>query len=181
MTISLNQLFSGLIAVPSWNVKKGHGSFVTFEFGSPSIEISPVRPIKATPEFPASQERTVAVHGEWHLWIYCCAWEVSQEGTSVSHDGSSDKAIDTACRVLDGQAIKEIQINHRTKETIFTFDLGGRLVTRPYGDEVLEQWHLYCPDGKVFTFRSDGKYSFETGECPSEEEQWAEFEDPTAA
>ncbi len=45
----------------------------------------------------------------------------------------------------------------------FLFDLGGTLETWPYDSEVNEQWMLYCPDGNVFTYRSDGHVNFKPG------------------
>ena len=45
----------------------------------------------------------------------------------------------------------------------FGFDLGSALETWPYDDRVLEQWMLYCPGSKVFTYRSDGRANFKPG------------------
>ena len=51
------------------NVKLGHGSFITIDFGeNRAIEISTKKGI---------------IHrfrGEWHLWTYMCAWRLDKEG-----------------------------------------------------------------------------------------------------
>ncbi len=40
------------------------------------------------------------------------------------------------------------------------FDLGAKISTGSYDDELLEQWMLFCPDGCVLTYRSDGAFSY---------------------
>jgi hypothetical protein len=35
----LQKIFKKLYGKPSWNVHRGYGSFVTFEFGKPKLEV----------------------------------------------------------------------------------------------------------------------------------------------
>ncbi len=66
-------VFGRLYGEPCWNVKRGHGSFLTLEFGEPYLTVK--EPGEVTPEMSPVQKwyqctRHVFVHGEWHLWIY---------------------------------------------------------------------------------------------------------------
>jgi hypothetical protein len=89
-----------------------------------------------------------------------------------SHHESEKEQIEIACRALDGQAIESIDVDLNTVNTKFCFDLGGCLETGPYDDKLNTQWYLYCPNGNVFTFRSDGHYSFQSGDTTENNEKW---------
>lgn len=171
MTRSLSNFFDKLIGVPCWHVKQGYGSFLTFEFGSPHQEISRVRETKSS-VIPTSRHRTVSIHGDWHLWIYCCGWRITQEKKLLAQNESEKGKIAIACQTLDGQAIEGIDLDLNTMHTKFYFDLGGYLETGPYDEELNTQWYLYCPNGNVFTLRSDGHYSYQSGDTPENKEKW---------
>ncbi|MBX3416288.1 MAG: hypothetical protein KF851_01695 [Pirellulaceae bacterium] len=162
---SIDELFQPLKGVPSWHVKKGYGSFLTFEFGTPSQEIREPRTVSNSS--PLVREllarRCVTIHGQWHLWVYCCGWRIRMADSELAHNESSDDEIAAACLELDGQAIQNVKCEPKFGRTRFHFDLGGVLETAPYNDELLEQWMLYLPDGNVYTYRSDGAASFGPG------------------
>ena len=120
MTRSLTNYFDKLIGTPCWHVKQGYGSFLTFEFGLPNQEISRVRETKSSVD-PTSHHRTVSIHGDWHLWIYCCGWRIFQEKRFLAHHESEKKQIEIACRALDGQAIESIDVDLNTVNTKFCF------------------------------------------------------------
>ena len=162
---TIDELFQPLIGVPSWNVKKGYGSFLTFEFGNPNLEIREPRDVPdATPQVrQLFAQRRVTLRGQWHLWVYCCGWRICLGGNEIAHDESTDEEISVACLKLDGQAIQQVTCEPEVGRTLFHFDLGGVLETQPYDDELLKQWMLYLPDGNVYTFRSDGAVSFGAG------------------
>jgi len=69
------RMFRGIYGKPCGNVKPGHSSFLTLEFGLPHLEVrEPIVARKgASPRVQkVLARRNVFVHGEWHLWIYCC-------------------------------------------------------------------------------------------------------------
>ncbi|MCP3928008.1 MAG: hypothetical protein GY705_02770 [Bacteroidetes bacterium] len=171
MIRSLTKYFDELIGTPCWHVKQGFGSFLTFEFGSPKQEISKVFNTKSS-IIPATHQRTVSIHGDWYLWVYCCGWRIVQENHFVADHESENDKIQIACSSLDGQIIEEIEVDLDTSHTKFFFDLGGYLETGPYDKELNDQWYIYCPDGNVFTLRSDGKFSFQSGATSENIAKW---------
>jgi hypothetical protein len=158
--------FAPVLGSPSWQVEKGHGSFVTLEFGEPQLTVrEPCEQlvfIDGAP--PRALLRTTWVRGPWHLWIYCCEWSLALGAALLAHNESSDAAIGRALRVLNGQALTAVAVSAVDGSTTFTFDLGCLLSTRPapdgaYGHEPVQQWMFYQPNGDVLTVRGDGHYS----------------------
>lgn len=172
----LHQIFKKVYGKPAWQVHKGYGSFITFEFGKPQLRVSKevLRP-RAGRKWPKYPKRMVRVHGEWHLWIYCCDWEIRQNDRKIGHSESNDKKIDRACAVLNGQILTKVVVTPHTLQTDFFFDLGGHLRTTPYQGKPYEMWNIRCPNGRYFCIRSDGKYTYRPGNTRRNEKHWLPF------
>ncbi len=168
----INQSFKQLYGQPCWNVRNGHGSFLTLEFGEPRLVIR--EPHVSESESHRVREwasrRSVYPVGKWHLWIYCCNWKVLVKEKVVS-DSSSVRKMAHAPKILDGQILQKISTTDRGKSWIFSFDLGAILETAPY-DRKAEQWTLYEPGNKVLTARADRKYSYGSGTRQPDQERW---------
>ena len=168
----INHLFHPLCDKPCWLVQPGYGSFLTLEFGMPRLTIHEPS-ISVTASKPASRplraRRVVRVHGEWHLWIYCCHWRVTRF-EQVIGDSSTTRGRKRAAQELDGQILTHVTVHPQNGASIFRFDLGAHLETVPY-DQESEQWLLYEPTGEVFTVRADGYYSHMPGDTPQEHER----------
>ena len=158
--------FDNLYGMPSWCVKRGYGSFLTLEFGEPHLETGPILRVRQEPP-----RRVVVPHGEWHLWVYCCAWSIRQDGRTMATWRSSNRKIERATRFLNGQALTRISVQLERTRCTFEFDLGGSLVTWPYDSEG-EQWILYMPGGQVWSLRADSTYSFGSRDARTDEEIW---------
>lgn len=182
MADRVEAVFRPLFGKIAWQVKKGHGSFLTFEFGSPSLIIDePVAPRsnRTDRENRALARRRITPRGEWHLWIYCCDWEIEDHGSPLAHSESPDAAINDAAKFLDGQILIAVSVAPDSSTT-FQFDLGGVLKTSPWPEEeAVEQWMLYEPSGHVFTIDSSARYSHQLGNVhPDDQEHNALFESP---
>lgn len=171
--------FEPFLGKPSWLVTHGHGSFVTFEFGEPAVEIGEPRPRLWFPLDGDSERfmgRSAHVHGEWHLWIHCCLWSLCVDGRELAHCESDDITIARALGVLDGQALVNVEADVDGRST-FSFDLGCALSTEPappgtYSHEPVDQWKLYQPTGQVLTFRGDGCFRSQARDDSSDDVQW---------
>jgi hypothetical protein len=171
--------FAPLIGLPSWNVKQGHGSSLTFEFGDPRLVIREPKQLAATTT-PAVQRifarRRVHLHGAWHLWIYCCNWRLQLPNQDACHSESADWTIKSALTSLDGQQLLSVSIDAAKATSAFRFDLGGLIETWPYVSEAytqgatadpskgVEQWMLYTPHGQVFSYYDDGRRQWQDGD-----------------
>jgi hypothetical protein len=123
---------AGLIGLPVWGAKPGHGSFLTLEFGEPRA---------GDPE-----------QGSYHLWIYQCAWRIEFGAEIGAGSEDPDERIGAAVGRLNGRRLTAITFERPSLSTIFTFE-GARLVTfeiftDPAVDR-MEQWLLFRPDRLV--------------------------------
>lgn len=163
------EAFEPIFGMPCWLTRRGHGSFVTMEFGQPVLDISEPRPmplhIANAPDH--TQKRLAQITGQWHLWIYLCNWSVALDGTQLAHDKSDGVTINRALGILDGQALTGLQIEPRDAKTRFAFDLGCTLSTWPNAvrtnqDEPDTQWSLISvrqPADEILAVRADGRYA----------------------
>jgi hypothetical protein len=168
----VQRIFKRVYGRPSWRVRKGVGSSITFEFGKPSLKVlgKVLQPNKKTGrKYP---RRMAHMRADWHLWIYCCDWEIRQDGRRICHSESADKRIEQACTILDGQILTKVTVTPRTLQTDFHFDLGGHLRTTPYQGKPMEMWNIRCPNGRYFCIRADGKYTYEPGNTPFHSKRW---------
>jgi hypothetical protein len=174
-----HRVFERIYGKPAWRVSPGWGSFLTFEFGDPHLEIR--EPIAARGSASkkvteALARRRVFIHGDWHLWINCCDWKVWSRRKLIGRS-ISKSTIQRAADILDGQKLVQFSIRQRQTRCVFEFDLGGRLETEPY-DHESEQWLLYySPEHKVLTLRADSVYSYGPSNRPVADE-WKPVEVP---
>ena len=167
------KVFSRIYGKPCWQVRPGHGTFLTFEFGRPHLDVR--EPIATTKRAAARvrarlARRSVSVHGDWHLWICCCRWEVLNHGKRVG-DSSRKATVRRAAETLDGQKLTQVSIAPRKMECVFRFDLGGMLRTYP-DDKESEQWLLYEPSHKVLVLRADGRYKRVRSDMRDDSGKW---------
>jgi hypothetical protein len=169
--------FSSLYGQPCWGVRPGYGSFLTLEFGAPHLEVR--EPIMASKTASAKvrislARRNVYPRGEWHLWIYCCDWELLSNGKRIA-DGSTRNKMRRAADVLNGQKLTRFSVSPRKILCTFEFDLGAVLTTRPF-DKKSEQWLLYEPEHRVLVLRADGHYRYERSNAPEDPKKWKPIE-----
>lgn len=163
----VEKFFAPIKGKPCWSVQHGHGSMLTFEFGQPHLRF-----IEPT----LDERKIIIVHGDCHLWIYCCYWTIELNDKTLAHDESSRRKTRKALRQLDGAAILSVSVDpmHGTSE--FEFELGAKLITEPYREldrqgEPYENWLFFDAQGHVLTYRADGSYSYHSSDEASEEWQ----------
>jgi hypothetical protein len=155
-----------MLGLTAWGVKQRYGSFLTFEFGQPKLEIK---------EHPSRSRRLAYVHGEWHLWIYCCHWRIVQGGEQLAWSEDDRETINRAAAALNGQNLTGMNVPFNDGRSSFDFDLGGSLETWPYGDDAAEeQWMIYH-ESKVFSVNATSAYALSKSDAPLGSERWSKL------
>ena len=166
--------FTPLIGLPCWGVERGHGSILSFEFGSPHLIVREPY-VSNSPSAKLQKQslrRRVKPVGEWHLFVFCCHWSVTIASELLADDERTAEEIEAATHVLDGQKLTAVTLDPATRATILLFDLGATLKTWPYEANEDEQWSLYLPSGDVLTYRADGMYSLQPGDQTPDQMAW---------
>jgi len=94
-----------------------------------------------------------------------------------AHSESSDKTIAKSLRQIDGQKLVQVKVQSRRGTSEFHFELGAVLKTLPYEEldsenEPYESWLLFEPNGKVLSYRADGKYSYHSAQARVDQARW---------
>ena len=162
-----HKVFRELYGEPCWNAKPGYGSFFTLEFGKPprhsrSNSGEQRHLSKSAKTFGC---RSVFVHGEWHLRIASCSWEVLRTANMLEM-ASTKHSMRRAADLLDGQKLIRFSFLPEKAWSVFEFDLGAVLRTVPY-DRKGEQWVLHTPKQKALTLRADRCYQYMRADLPA--------------
>ena len=182
-----------LIGLPCWRAKRGYSAFLTFDFGEPKLQIrEPHEASAATSERTRRwlAQRTVSVHGSWHLWIYLAEWLACQDDRPLATSRSPYGRINQTIGELQGQALTDVMVTPNGRRTAFRFDQGGALIARAkdysradaelaadpwwrvWSEEPHNMWLLSNPDGLYATVRDDGRYSIHSGDTAPEQAVW---------
>ncbi|MCY7279428.1 MAG: hypothetical protein LH610_00760 [Sphingomonas bacterium] len=162
----LDGFLEPMIGVPAWGVKRGHGSFLTFEFGEPSLVVEERQSAEK------GLRRSTYVQGQSHLWIYCCHWRAMQDDQQLARSEDTNDLMDRATATLYGQKLMAVSVGAKTGHSRFTFDLGGSLETWPYGDDRTDEQWIVHRGAEAFAYRADGLYSHGPGDKTPELERW---------
>ena len=162
----LDTFVSPILGFAAWGVKQGHGSFLTFEFGEPKLEV-----VERQSD-GKGLSRSAYVYGQWHLWIYCCHWRALQGGTQLASSEDENDLIYRAAAGLNGQKLLSVAVDPTQGRSTFSFDLGGSLETWPYGNEPAEKQWIIQTDTEAFAYRSDGLYSREPSNMTPKQQRW---------
>ena len=122
----------GLLGQQAWWVRRGQGSFLTMEFGRP---------------VPPAKFGEVA-HGEWHLWLYGCAWRLDEP-----------VKIEKVIQRLEGRALQSFDLQPPALDAVITFEEQLLLRLFSVNTEEMESWMLFTPD-KVITVGPAGQWSY---------------------
>jgi hypothetical protein len=175
----VEKLLSCLIGRPCWNVcALTPMSFLSLQFGLPSLDILEPRQSSSTsPRVRALlARRHIRIHGQWRFSTYCCDWSIFDGTRTVGKSSSPTKKREHVADFLDGQKVTSVALIPRGLRTVITFDLGGRLETRPY-DRKLEQWSLRMPGNIWLALRADKQVSLHSGKTKPDEKIWTHLDE----
>ena len=158
-------LIRSVLGKPAWQIRWDHQVGLRLDFGSPWLHIREPRRVR-TKHVRVRElfaRRLVTLRGSHYLWISPEAWRIVAGKNTVVRRASSSKACDRACAQLCGEALIGVSIEPATGNTVFRFDLGGRLeavAPRGWGIDSNddELWSLWGPRER-FTGIYAGGYS----------------------
>lgn len=149
------KLFSELIGIKTTRVKLGHGSFITIDWGKDII---------------THKKTNTKVHtftfGEWHLWVYMCAWRLQQNNKPIIGANDDRELIAEHLSILKGKALVSVTISNESFDTVLQFEDNFQLLLFSFGVKDDEQWMLYTPEKKTFTAGPGTSWEYEDSSKP---------------
>jgi hypothetical protein len=142
---TIRSTIAPLLGQKPWNVSLGVGSFVTLEFGQSIPDPKPGSP----------------AHGEWHFWVYCCAWYLMHNNEMIAGSEDDHEKIGKIVKQLEGHTLTAIDITETSPSTVLRFSEGLDLYLSPVFSAGYEHWLLYMPNGKVLSFGPGTSWAIE--------------------
>ncbi len=144
-----NELLFQFVGEKARNVKLGHGSFVTIDFGRDT-----------TVEVRTRKGVSWSVRGEWHLWVYMCAWRIDQNQKPFVGSNDTQELIREKLREMQGKALISATILNDAFDAKFSFSDGFELHLFSYQVTDHEQWMLFVPERKTFIAGPGTEWSY---------------------
>jgi len=157
-------LFEPLMRRVVWQMRRGHGSFLTMEFGTPHLVVrEPIVPSLDHSDRVTRilRRRRVDVTGDWHFWVEYGDWRISTADGVLTSDDPPGSSSDECLRDLEGQRLVSVVPGSHAQSCGFEFDLGGSLDIWPSNEIPDDQWSLYRWDGDIAAFSNTGALIFE--------------------
>jgi len=142
---SIQGIVAPIFGKVAWNVKLGHGKFITLNFGQ---------------TLPADEEGRV--FGEWYLWVRYCEWRIESETEVIV--ASHDKILDSELKILEALSVERVHIQKPSLETIIVFSGSIRLILFPeYSstENELDHWMLFAPGQKVLIIGPESTWLYD--------------------
>jgi hypothetical protein len=149
-------LFNKIIGTKPTRITLGHGSFLTFDFG---------RDIKEQIKTRAGGLKTICF-GEWHLWVYMCAWRIDKNNKPFIGSNDARDLIKQHLRALEKKELKKVIILNEAFDANLVF--GDEYQLHLFSFQVTddEQWMLFTPEEKVFTAGPGNEWSYHDSDKP---------------
>lgn len=138
-----------LLGQKPWRASLGHGSFITLDFGQ---KLPPIR--KFSPSGKPLSDR-----GEWHLWIYMCAWRLENNGEVLACCEDPRPKMEAAVQFIQGVTLESVELMRPLWDTTFFFARGITLRTFSIYSEECEHWQLFMSNGNVLVIGPGSDWS----------------------
>lgn len=159
--------FLPIVGKFAWGVRRGHGTFLTMEFGAPHLIVR--EPIIASPSTSPRVKRNLAkrrvtIAGHWHFWIQYSCWEIHTANYSVTNKDEDVSLVDEALSELDGQILLSAAPGEAPNSCVLNFDLEGSICMSPSPEIDNDQWSIHEVGCEIISFDNNGKITIEAAD-----------------
>ena len=143
-TEKITALFTQFVGNKAGNIRLGHGSFITMEFGK-TLMIKNEEP-----------------RGEWYFWIQVCAWRLNKNNKPLCASSDSERRfIEETLAKLNNKKLLQVSVLNDNFDLEMLFENNLRLLLFSHTTQEYEHWMLYTPDSHVFIAGPGNKWSYE--------------------
>ena len=159
--LGVASVFAPLIGQVAWQVRADEHGCVMMEFGAPHLEIREPKQARAGSSAKVQRllaRRTVAVLGDWHLWIESGYWTLKTRNGATSSGRRTKDLWQAWMDDVAGQKITHADSDASGALTL-RFDMGAVLEVRPDNAHARGCWSLHPWQGAVVSCDADGHIS----------------------
>lgn len=131
-------------------IKLGHGSMLSIDLGNPVIK-----------EIKTKNGIRSYTHGEWHLWVYMCAWRIDKANKPFIASDDPREQIAKKLQILAGTTITQCEILNASLDTKLYFDNTITLTLFNMNTDDAKQWMLFAPDKNVLVIGPADNWYYE--------------------
>lgn len=142
--VEIKDKLNAMVGLKAWNASLGVGSFITCEFGK---------------ALPPNQEGVI--HGEWHLWVYCCSWRLEQAGSMLVSSEDPPEILKKAVERLNNLKLLLLEITSPTGDAVFNFEQEISLKLFSIYSNEYESWMVFMPNGYILTIGPGNQWMYE--------------------
>lgn len=148
----INSYFKQIYGLKVRNIKQGHGSFLTMEFG---------KDLKYEVKVQGKIEKEK--RGEWYFWIYMSAWRIDDHFKPIAGCEDSRSRIINALKKIETQKLINIEILNPAYDMKIEFENSiiinlFSIYTEDENDS--ENWLLFTPEKKVLSTGPGNKLKY---------------------
>ncbi len=146
------ELFKPIIG-QSPRIKLGYGSFITMNFGKDFPK-----------EIKTRDGLEISYFGEWHLWVYMCAWRLDLLGYPLIGSDDDRNHIETTLSDLKDKKLLEFSVLNSAFDSSIKFESGYELKLFSFNATENKQWIFYTPEEKVFIAGPGKTWSYKSSD-----------------
>ncbi len=131
--VSKSEILNKLIGQRVSAINLGHGSFLTIDLGN---------------LFEKQGKRHTYLVGQYHLWVYMCAWRIDKDNKPLVASSDSRDKIRDAIAIIAGATLTNYVLNS-SLDAQFSFNNNVTLTLFNISTQDEEQWMLYVWENDI--------------------------------
>ena len=149
----IDTFFTQIKGLKARNVKQGHGSFITMEFG---------KELECEITIRGKVERET--RGEWYFWIQMCSWRIDEKLFPIAGCEDSRETIEKALKKIENKKLINIEILNAAYDMKIEFE--NEIIMNLFSiytekDSSSENWILFTPEKKALSACLGGQMIYE--------------------
>lgn len=132
-------------------IKLGVGSFLTLDFGQLHTKLTKTK----------TGKELIHTFGEWHLWVYMCAWRIDKNGKPYIASSDDRTKIAQIIKELFDTVLTKWELLNPSLDTKWYFDDHITLTLFNTSTEDEDQWLLFTPEDMVLTIGPGDTWTYQ--------------------
>lgn len=119
---------------------------------------------KLLKEYMTRKGKEIAQFGEWHLWVYMCAWRIDYlDKPLIGADDDREKIAKSLVH-LNNKRLEHFKVINLAYDAILKFESGYELKLFSFNVSENRQWLFYTPENMTFVAGPGSEWSYKNSD-----------------